>query len=339
MKKTLLSLTALAMITTACGNDNTPEENLNENIPDNGNAGDNLAENNEEEDTEEAETEDTFPVTITDDAGRDVTIEEEPETLASLLPSSTEILFALDAGDRLIGRSEFCNFPPEDVEDIAVIGAMEIDAEQILSLEPELLFVQESHLANYSEILDEFSDAGIDYLVIEGAESFQATYEAIELIGDATGTREAADSLVSQMEADIGHIAEQAEAISEEDRKLVWTEVSPSPDIFTAGAGTFFDEMLSTINADNAAGDHNGWVQLNEEEMISLNPDVIITTYGYYVENAYEEVAERDGWQGVPAVENGEIHDVDNDTLSRPGPRLVEGVETLARLIYPDVFE
>lgn len=340
MKRTMMSLVATALIFSACGNNDEENEGNNLNNEDTNNqAADENELNNEnhDENNNEADGED-FPVTVTDNVDREVTLDEEPETLASLLPSTTEILFAIDAGDGLIGRSENCNYPMEELEDLDVIGGMEIDAEQILSLEPDLLFIQDYHYFEYEDVLAEFEEAGIQYLVIEGVESFEATYDSIELIGEAVGHYDEATAVTSEMRSELEALEEQAEAISEDERKLVWTEVSPSPDIFTTGTGTFFHEMLEIINADNAAADHEGWVQLTEEEMVTLTPDVIITTYGYYVEDVQDEVAERDGWQDIPAVENGEIHDIDNDTVSRPGPRLVEGVRQLGELIYPDVF-
>ncbi|AOM83821.1 ABC transporter substrate-binding protein [Salisediminibacterium beveridgei] len=340
MKKTMISLAATALIFSACSNNEEDPDGNNVNNDNSNNQAANENETDYENGTDNnAETAaDDFPVTITDDSGRDITLEEEPETLASLLPSTTEILFAIDAGDGLIGRSQNDNYPMEELEDIDIIGGMEIDAEMIISLEPDLLFIQDYHFFEYEDMLAEFEEAGIQYLVIEGIESFEATYDSIELIGEAVGRIDEATALTSEMQEEVAKLREQAEAVSEEDRQLVWTEVSPSPDIFTTGTGTFFHEMLEIINADNAAADHDGWVQLSEEEMVALTPDVIITTYGYYVEDAFDEVAERDGWQDIPAVENGEIHDIDNDTVSRPGPRLVEGVRQLGELIYPDVF-
>ena len=98
-------------------------------------------------------------------------------------------------------------------------------------------------------------------------------------------------------------------------------------------------KCLRSIQAINVAEDQEGWVKLTEEEIVQFNPDVIITTYGYYVDNPEAEVLARDGWAEVPAVKNEQVFDVDNDTVNRPGPRLIEGVETLAELIYPEVFK
>ncbi|PYZ92452.1 ABC transporter substrate-binding protein [Salipaludibacillus keqinensis] len=330
-------LALVVVMFTACG---TNEEN-NNNVTNQSNENEEDAANNEAvENSNEAQEEETgeFPVTVTDSSGNEVTIEEEPETIVSLLPSNTEIVFELGAGDRMIGVSEFCNYP-EETADIDTVGGQDIDAELILSMEPDLALVQGYHEQNNSDMLDQFEDAGIDVLVIEGGNSFEEVYDTIHLIGEATGTTERAEEIVVDMEDRLEDVQEQASSISEEEKLKVWVEVAPAPDIFTTGSGTFMQEMLDAIQATNAAEEEEGWVNLTEEEIVTLNPDVIITTYGYYVEDPQQEVVSRDGWSDVPAVQNDRIHDVHNDTVTRPGPRLIEGVETLAELIYPEVFE
>ena len=96
--------------------------------------------------------------------------------------------------------------------------------------------------------------------------------------------------------------------------------------------------MLSMVNADNVMSEQEGWVKVNQESVISSNPDVIITTYGYYSENPKEQVMKRDGWKDVNAVKNEHVYDVHSDLVTRTGPRLVEGVEEIAKSIYPEVF-
>ncbi len=333
----------LLILMTACGdNANGDVENVNgdnegtteESV--NNNKDENASENDADEGNEASG--DEFPVTVTDSTGEEITIEKEPETIVSLLPSNTEIVFELGAGDRLIGVSEYCNYPVETA-DIDVVGAQDMDAELILSMEPDLALVQGYHAQNHSDILDQYEEAGIDVIVIEGGNSFEEVYDAIGLLGTVTGTTDKAEEIVTDMQESLAEIKEQASEISEEDQKKVWVEVAPSPDIFTTGQGTFMHEMLEAIHAVNAAGEQEGWVNMTEEEIVSLNPDVIVTTYGYYVEDPIDEVVSREGWSDIPAIENERIYDVDNDTVTRPGPRLIEGVETLAELVYPEVFE
>ncbi|WJE16441.1 ABC transporter substrate-binding protein [Halobacillus sp. ACCC02827] len=288
-----------------------------------------------EETTDQQGNSAEFPVTVTDGSGEEVTIEEEPETIVSLIPSNTEITFALGQGDKLIGVDTYSNYP-EEANDIEKIGAQEMDVEKILSLDPDLALVTDFHQENNRDILDKFEESGIDVVVVDSAESFDAVYDHIELLGDVEGASEEADELVGDMQSSLEKIKEKAEAV--EEKKRVWVEVAPSPDIYTTGTGTFMNEMLEAIHAENTAADQEGWVKMTEEEAVQKNPDVIITTYGYYVDNPEEQVLDRAGWAEVPAVKQEQVFDVNNDTVTRPGPRLIDGVETLGKLIYPEVF-
>lgn len=276
-----------------------------------------------------------FPIMIKDSADREVTIEDEPETIVSIQASITEIAFALGLGEKIVGVSDYDNYPAEALE-IQKVGAQDINAEVVLSLLPDLALVTDYHYNTHPDILKQFEEAGIDVVVIGSASSFEDAYKHIEMIGKATGTIAEANEIVTDMKNRFDELKEKASVIT--DKKKVWVEVSPAPDIFTTGTSTFMHEMLEAIQAINVAEEHEGWVQLTEEEIVQLNPDVIITTYGYYIENPTEEVYGREGWSEVPAVKNKQVFDVDSDTVTRPGPRLIEGVETLAKHIYPDVF-
>jgi iron complex transport system substrate-binding protein len=278
-----------------------------------------------------------FPVTLIDDANREVTIDDEPETIVSIQASNTEIAFALGLGDKIIGVSDYDNYPEEALE-IQKVGAQDINAELVLSLLPDMALVTDYHYKTHPDILQKFEEAGIDVVVVGSAVSFEDVYSNIEMLGKATGSKTQAEEIVADMKERLQDIKDRAEA-SVTDKKKVWVEVSPAPDIFTTGQNTFMHEMLESIQAINAAEDQDGWVKMTEEEIVQLNPDVIITTYGYYVENPTAEVLGREGWAEVPAVKNGQVFDVDSDTVTRPGPRLIEGVETLAEFIYPEIFK
>jgi iron complex transport system substrate-binding protein len=288
--------------------------------------------------TEEvAQNNEGFPVTITDDANREVTIKEKPETIVSIQTSNTEIAFALGLGDKIIGVSDYDNYPKEALEKQKV-GGQDINSELVLSLLPDMALVTDYHYKTHPDVLKKFEEAGIDVIVVGSATSFEDVYSNIEMIGEATGSKTEAEEIVTDMKERLQAIKDKA-AASVTDKKKVWVEVAPAPDIFTTGQNTFMHEMLESIQAINAAEKQVGWVKLTEEEIVQLNPDVIITTYGYYVEDPKAEVLAREGWAEVPAVKNGNVFDVDSDTVTRPGPRLIEGVEMLAELIYPETFK
>ncbi|WP_110113297.1 ABC transporter substrate-binding protein [Bacillus sp. CGMCC 1.16541] len=276
-----------------------------------------------------------FPVTLTDDVGEEVTIKQKPKRIVSLLPSTTEIIFSLGLDKEVVGVSDYCNYP-KATEAIEKVGAQQMNVEKILELSPDLVLLQEYHYTNSFDTVKKLKDAGINVMIVKSGESFENVYESISVLGKATGQAKQAEEVIATVKQELDEMREKAKAITE--KKKVWVEVSPQPDIFTTGSNTFMHEMLETIQAENVAGDQEGWVKMNEEKAVSLNPDVIITTYGYYIENPEQQVLSRQGWSEVPAVKNKQVFDVNNDTVTRPGPRLVEGVETLGKLIYPDVF-
>ncbi|MCA0148082.1 ABC transporter substrate-binding protein [Rossellomorea vietnamensis] len=276
-----------------------------------------------------------YPLSLNDALDNKVTLEEQPKHIVSLIPSNTEILFELGLNNEIVGVSDFDNFPKE-AADKEKIGGMEFNVEKIVGLDPDLVLAHESTAKSAEEGLNQLKDAGVNVFIVQDAKSFEEVYNTIQDIGTLVGKKGQADSVVSEMKSDLKSIQEKASEVTE--KKRVYVEVSPSPDIYSTGKNTFIDQMLSMVNAENVMSDQEGWVQVNQEAVISSNPDSIITTYGYYSENPKEQIMGRKGWEDVTAVKNGDVHDVHSDLVTRTGPRLVEGVEEIAKSIYPEVF-
>ncbi|WP_163527747.1 ABC transporter substrate-binding protein [Halobacillus ihumii] len=281
------------------------------------------------------ETQGAYPLTVKDSAGNEVVLEEDPERIVSLIPSNTEITFAVGAGEQVVGVSKHDNYP-EQVNEIDKIGGMQINTEKVLSLKPDLVLAHGSNAHNSQAAIKQIRNAGIPVYVVKNATDFKGVYETIQSIGKLVNEQEKANSIVAGMKDKLKKIKEKASTI--EDPKSVFVEVSPAPEIYTTGTGTFMNQMLEAINAKNAAASQEGWVKMNEEAIISLQPDVIITTYGYYTKNPVEKVLSREGWEQVPAIKNEQVFDVHSDIVTRAGPRLIEGVERLAEAVYPETF-
>ncbi|MDR7077580.1 iron complex transport system substrate-binding protein [Neobacillus niacini] len=282
-----------------------------------------------------SKTEETaFPVTIKDALDNDITIKEKPEKIVSLIPSNTEIAFALGLGDEIVGVSNFDNYPKE-VSTKEKIGDLNVNIEKVISLQPNLVLAHAS--TDLGEGLQQLKDSGLTVLVVNDAQTFDQVFDSIAMIGKATGATKEADDLIKDMQTKLAEIKDKAAKISE--KKKVLVEVSGAPDIFTTGKNTFMDDMISIINAENIANDQEGWIKIDEEAMITRNPDVIITTYGFYDDKAVENVLSRVGWENVNAIKNKQVIDVDSDRVTRSGPRIVEGVEELAKAVYPEVFK
>ncbi|MEC1500296.1 ABC transporter substrate-binding protein [Bacillus sonorensis] len=309
----LLSLLLAVGVLAGCGTAKAPEEPKN---------------------TQE-KTAEAFPVTVKDASGKEIKIAKEPKRIVSLMPSNTEIAYALGLGKKVVGVTDFDTYPKE-VKDVEKIGGMEFNTEKIISLNPDLVLAHASAMQSAEEGLKQLRDAGITVVTVNDAASFHDTYQSIDMIGKATGANREAKELVSSMKSDLAEIKEKAQNIPEKEQKKVFVEVSPAPDIYTTGKGTFMNEMLEAIHAKNAATGQEGWAKMTEESIIKLNPDAIVTTNGA---SSVKEIKKRSGWSSVQAVKNNEVYDVDPDLVTRPGPRLIKGVEELADIIYPDVYK
>ncbi|WP_305960628.1 ABC transporter substrate-binding protein [Bacillus safensis] len=274
-----------------------------------------------------------FPVSIKDAAGKKVEIKEQPKRIVSLIPSNTEVAYALGLGDKMVGRSDFDNYPKE-VEKVEKIGGLEFNVEKVISLKPDLVLAHASQMGS-KEGFKQLEDAGIQVLTVNDATSFKDVYKSINMIGEAAGVKEASTKLIDEMKTKLNDIKKQAEGISKDKQKTVFVEVSGAPEIYTTGKNTFMDEMLSVIHAKNAAGDQTGWVQMTEESIIKRNPNVIVTIDG----SSLADLKKRDGWNAMKAVKEKQVFQLNTDLASRPGPRLVEGVEALAKSVYPDTFK
>ncbi|MCY9374097.1 ABC transporter substrate-binding protein [Bacillus sp. T17B1] len=295
----------------------------------------NAADQKDSKANQKTEASQAFPVTIGDASNQDVTIKKEPKTIVSLMPSNTEITYALGLGDKVVGVTTNDTYPKE-VKKVEKVGDMNINVEKVISLKPDLVLAYESSMSASADAIKQLKDAGITVLTVNDAQSFSEVYKSIEMIGEAAGAEKKADQLVKRMKTDLAAIKEKAAGISKADQKKVFVEVSPAPDIYTTGKDTFMDEMLEAIHAENAASAQKGWAKMTEEAIVKLNPDAIVTTNG---ESAVSEIKKRSGWSGVKAIRHHEVYDVDPDLVTRPGPRLIKGVEELAEHIYPDVFK
>ncbi|MFC0474075.1 ABC transporter substrate-binding protein [Robertmurraya beringensis] len=295
-------------------------------------------ENTEENQNTEGQTEQTekaaFPVTIKDALDNEVVIEEEPASIISLIPSNTEIIYELGLGDKVVGLTTNDTYPEETAE-VEKVGDFNVDIEKVIALNPDLVLAHESSAASSEAGFQQMRDAGIKVFIVNDAVNFVDVYDTIGIIGQLTGTTEEAEALTADMKAKIEEIKEKAATVTE--KKKVYIEISPAPDIYSVGKNTFMDVMLQTINAENATGDLEGWPSIDQESILERNPDVIIATYNY-IEDPVGQLMAREGWADVSAIKNKQVVDVNPDLVNRPGPRVVEGVEELAKAVYPEVF-
>jgi iron complex transport system substrate-binding protein len=261
---------------------------------------------------------------------------QSPERIISLFPSNTEIVYALGKGSKLVGVSDYCNYPIAATK-LPKLGGITINTEKILALKPDLILLHQSQAKSHLDAITLFKKTGVNVVVVNDATSFNDAYNDIRIIGRAVGATKKAESVIASMKAKMQQIAEKSKQVKV--KRKVWVEVDTWGGLWTTGRQTFMNEMLSTIGAINVAKSYKGWVSLTEEKVVELRPQVVILTYGDYDKDAVKNVLTRKAWQNIPAVKEKKVYLVTNDTVVRPGPRLIDGVEALARAVYPEIYK
>ena len=264
-------------------------------------------------------------VTVTDMAGREITLDAPATKVVALTASDCEILAALGAEDTLVGRGEYYDYPESILEVPAVQSGADTNLEQIIALEPQVVVM--AKMAQTEEQVAALEAAGIR-VVVSDAQDIEGVYTAIRLIGALVGRNDEAEAMVADMQSTFADIA----AKSENTGKTVYFEVSPLQwGLWTAGKGTFMDELATMCGLTNAFADVEGWAEISEEQVLERNPDYIVTISMYYGEGPtpVEEIKSRAGWDALKAVQNDAIFNADSNEVSRPGPRLKDAAEAL----------
>ena len=276
-----------------------------------------------------------YPLTLTDDAGRQVTLPAEPERIVSLAPSNTEIVCALDACDRLVGVTDFDDYPAEvaDIPDVVIFAV--VDIELVVNADPDLILAAGNELTP-SAVITELTDLGYPVLVLY-PESLDEVLENIELIGEAISARDQAAALMADMEDRIQAVIE---ALAGATPPRTFYEVGVFEGaIYTAGEDSFLASVITVAGGDPITGDPLT-TSIALEDLLVADPELILLGDAAYDPSVTpESVAARQGWGGISAVQNGQIVVMLRDpVITRPGPRIVDGLEALARAIHPDRF-
>ncbi len=267
-----------------------------------------------------------FPVTVIDDAGRDVTIQAKPERIVSLAPANTEIVAALGAIDRLVGVTTYCDYPAE-VADIEKVGDfVGPNLESIAALDPDVVLVTTGVQA---EVITQLEALGAAVVAID-PQTVDALYDSILTVGTAIGESDAADDVVSSMQIQIDAIGEQVESAP----VRCFLEIAQDP-LFTVGSGTLLDDVIQHAGGENVVTEE-GYVAYSVEQLVAADPDVYLATLGSM--SAPSDITGRPGYGNLTAVAGGRVYLLDDNLVSRPGPRIVDGIRQVAEALHPDVF-
>ena len=258
------------------------------------------------------------------------------ERIVSLAPSNTEILFALDAGKQMVGRDSFSDFPPEasEVPDVGG-GFLALNMELIVAARPDLVLA--SPLTPPEQLAD-LKKVGLNVRVVENPATFDELYANLEEVAELTGHTDEAAALVTALRARVDAVTAQVALAA--DRPLVYYELDatdPSAP-YTSGPGTFIQLLIESAGGENFGAELSGeWVQVSVEALLARQPDVIVLGDYTYGGVTADQVRARAGWDALTAVQESRIFTFDDNLVSRPGPRLVDGLEAMAKLLHPDL--
>lgn len=277
-----------------------------------------------------------FPTTITDDLGRVVTIEKEPVKIVSLAPSNTEVAFALGLGDRLVGVTDTCDYPEAASTKEKVGSFFEVDIEKLVTIAPDLILATDVHK---HEVIPALEQLGFTVVALV-PKTLDEVMDSILFIGRLTDTQEAAYEITAEMEQRIEAIVNKTVNLEEADRPRVLYLIWHEP-IMSVGNDTRIHEMIEKAGGSNiAAIAGEGYPTLALEEVINVNPEVIIANVEDYEggDISLQFVFNESRLSGVSALINQRVHGIDADLTNRPTPRMIDGLELLARMIHPEIF-
>lgn len=278
----------------------------------------------------------TYPVEVIDQAGRAVRIEKIPEKIISLAPGNTEIVYALELEDRLVGVTEYCDYPEAAKDKLKIGGFSTVDIEKVVEILPDLILAANMHK---DEVIPELERLGLTVLTLE-PKTIDEVLEAINLVGKFTDKKEKASLLTTEMKNRIKAVTDKTAALPEAQRLRVFYIIWHDP-LMTAGSETRIHELIVKAGGVNIAQDLAGdYPTISLEAVIMANPQVIIAGggHGSGEDVPFQFALTEPRLKNIDARRNERVYDTDSNLTSRPGPRIVDGLEELARLIHPEIF-
>ncbi|MEI7925169.1 MAG: helical backbone metal receptor [Chloroflexota bacterium] len=276
-----------------------------------------------------AATASAFPLSLTDSGGAAVTLKAPAKAIVSHSPGATEILFAIGAGSQVIAADEFSDFPAA-AKALRKVKYTDPSPEAEVALQPDLVILA----TNQKAVIEPFRRLGLPVFYNQEPDSLEGVIANVRLLGRATGRTAEAETLATQMKARIDAVTSKLTDVQQGPK--VFYELSDT--LFTAAPNTFIGGMLTALKARNIAqGSASPFPQLTAEAVIAGAPEVILLADAKFG-GAPEKVKTRPGWSSIPAVKNDRLHPIEADVVNRPGPRIVEGLEQTAKLLYPERF-
>jgi len=269
-------------------------------------------------------------ILLVDDYGRVIKLDSLPERIVSTAPTPTELLFAVGAGDLVVGVDTYSDYPAE-VANITKVGDYTLSTEVIISLQPDLIISGDLVPLSQLELLE---DQGIPFVIL-ATRTLGDVLKDIRLVGILTGHVDEANELADELEDRIDAVTNKTQAV---DLVKPRTYIEYYP-YWTYGPGSFGNDLIALAGGVNIAENTSSeYPMLTSEFVIAQDPEIIVYTVGYMTTTTADEISSRPGWDFITAVSEGNVHSMDDNLMSRYGPRIVDGLEDLAALLHPDLF-
>lgn len=271
-----------------------------------------------------------------DRAGNEITIPKEINKIISISPSNTEMIVEMGYGDKLVAVDKYSGDIEGIPENIPFFDIMNPDVEQLVALEPDIIYATGMSMSDGNDPFKQIKELGITVAYIPTSDSIEGIYSDIIFIADSLMVSDKGHDLVNNMKIKIDEFKEFSSTI--ENKKTVYFEIAGAPKIYSFGSGVFLNEMIEIIGAENILANQEKWIAVSEEVVVAANPDVILTNVDY-IENAVEQIKNRNGWEDVTAIKNNDVYYIDRDASSLSNHNIVKALDQMALAIYPEIYK
>jgi len=278
------------------------------------------------------------PIQVTDKQGQTFSLLAPAQRVVSLAPGNTEILYAIGAGSQVVGRDSYSDYPAEVTAVPDVSGGFgDLNTETIFSLKPDLVLVSE---LTPPEKVKALQDLKLKVFSLANPTDFEGMYKNMEIVAKLTGHETETSALIEKSRARVAAVLKKIAQTTKHPSVFYELDGTDPNAPWTPGPGTFVATLIDMAGGKNL-GDilSSAWAQISLEELISKNPDIILIGDATWGGVTLQSVKERSGWNALGAIKNNAIYTFDDNLVSRPGPRLVDGLEAMAKLLHPELFQ
>lgn len=273
-----------------------------------------------------------------DRAGVPVTLPANVERIVSMAPSTTEVLIDLGVADKIIAADTNTKKDGLLKQDIPYFDMMKPDAEKLIALKPDVVFISGMSNAKGNTPFSPLIDAGICVINIPSSSSIEAIYLDIAYIAAAVKQEKNGAKIISDMQKEIEAVRKKGAAIAQDKKKTVYFEIGAAPYMYSLGTGTFINEMIEIIGAQNILADQKSWIAVSDEMVLAKDPDVILTNVSY-IPNPIDEIMARAGWASLKAVKGKKVFGIDTNSSSRPNHNIIKALKEIAKAVYPEIYK